>query len=294
MKKIFITGGTGFIGRNLREQLAGFYNVTAPTSQELDLLDDAHVTGFLKKGRFDVIIHAATWNATRTSTKDLTRVIENNLRMFFNLARCADDYGKMIYYGSGAEFDREHWQPKMREEAFDVHVPHDPYGFSKYIMTKYIGHLPNIYNLRLFGVFGKYEDWRIRFISNACAKVVYDLPITIKQNVFFDYLYIDDLVTISRWFIENEPKNRILNACTGTAYDLLTLAGKVRAVSRKDVDIVVRQEGLGLEYSGENSKLLSEIGGIKFKGIDDCIAELYAWWLKNKNSIASSLLLVDP
>src|SRR5450759_397902 len=106
MKKVFITGGTGFIGRNLREQLAGFYNVTAPPSQELDLLDDAHVTGFLKKGRFDVVIHAATWNATRTSTKDLTNVIENNFRMVFNLARCADDYGKMIYYGSGAEFDR--------------------------------------------------------------------------------------------------------------------------------------------------------------------------------------------
>lgn len=37
--KIFITGGMGLIGHNLKEQLIYNYNVFAPTSSELNLLD---------------------------------------------------------------------------------------------------------------------------------------------------------------------------------------------------------------------------------------------------------------
>jgi GDP-L-fucose synthase len=103
----------------------------------------------------------------------------------------------MIYYGSGAEFDRNNWIPKMKEEYFDSFVPTDQYGFSKYIINKYTERAENIFNLRLFGVFGKYEDYQIRFISQTCCRAIYDLPITINQNVNFDYTYIDDVVEIT-------------------------------------------------------------------------------------------------
>ena len=39
MKNILITGGSGFIGKNLREQLQGKYNIYAPSHSELELLD---------------------------------------------------------------------------------------------------------------------------------------------------------------------------------------------------------------------------------------------------------------
>lgn len=293
MKKLFIMGGTGFIGRNLKEQLASRYNVFVPSHAGLDLLDEDKVRDYLKMHHFDVVIHTATWNATRTSKKDLTKVLDHNCRMFFNLARCSECYGKMIYYGSGAEYDRQHWIPKMREDYFDTHVPKDEYGFSKYIMAKYTGHSRNIYDLRLFGVFGRYEDWEIRFISNACCKAVWDLPITIKQNVFFDYMYIDDLVKITKWFIENNPKERVYNVCTGKAYDLLTFARKILSVSGKKLNITIRKDGLGKEYSGDNSKLLSEIGDYTFHPIGDCICKLYYWYLNHKSCIDREKLLID-
>ena len=292
-KKIFITGHTGFIGRNLNEQYENEYNVYAPSSNELDLLDLEKVKKYLKKHQFDVVIHAATWNATRTSPKDLTKVLRNNLMMFFNLARGHNYFGKMIYYGSGAEYDREHWIPKMREDYFDTHVPVDDYGFSKYIMAKYTEHSTNIYDLRFFGVFGKYEDWEIRLISNACCRAMWDLPIMIKQNVFFDYLYVDDLVKITEWFVENNLEEKFYNVCTGRTFDLLTLAHKVLEVSAKKLDIIVAQEDLGKEYSGDNSKLLSEIGDYTFRDMDDCIKELYSWHLANKDSTSKEKLLHD-
>ena len=291
--KIFITGGSGFIGRNLKEALAGTYKIVAPSSTELDLCDGDKVAAFLKSHKFDTVIHAATWNATNTSTKDTTRVLEKNLRMFFNLARCKNDFGKMIFFGSGAEFSRENWIPMMSEEYFDNHVPTDQYGFSKYVMAKYAEKEENIYNLRLFGVFGKYEDWQIRFISNACARAAHDLPIIIRQNVFFDYLYIDDLVKIVKLFIDRAVKAKTYNVCTGRAVDLYTLATQVLAVSGKKLDILVVKEGLGREYSGNNSKLLQEIGEFHFRAMASCIAELYEWYVSQISAIDMKKLIAE-
>jgi UDP-glucose 4-epimerase len=290
---VLITGGTGFIGRNLTEQLKNRFTISAPTSSELNLLDADAVRAYFDRNAFDVVIHAATWNATANSPKDVSKVLENNLRMFFNLVRCEGLYGKLIHFGSGAEYDRSHWIPKMKEDYFDTYVPADDYGLSKYIIAKYAASHPKIYNLRLFGVFGKYEDWEIRFISNACCKVAWDLPITIRQNVFFDYLYIDDLVRITEWFILHDGSEKTYNVCTGTALDLHSLANKVMTISGKDISIVIARQGLGREYSGDNARLLEEIGPFSFSPVDACIRELYSWYAEHKQSIDRDKLLSD-
>jgi UDP-glucose 4-epimerase len=291
--KVLITGGAGFIGRNLTEQLKNRFTISAPTSSELNLLDADAVRAYFDRNAFDVVIHAATWNATANSPKDVSKVLENNLRMFFNLVRCEGLYGKLIHFGSGAEYDRSHWIPKMKEDYFDTYVPADDYGLSKYIIAKYAASHPKIYNLRLFGVFGKYEDWEIRFISNACCKVAWDLPITIRQNVFFDYLYIDDLVRITEWFILHDGSEKTYNVCTGTALDLHSLANKVLTISGKDISIVIARQGLGREYSGDNARLLEEIGPFSFSPVDACIRELYSWYAEHKQSIDRDKLLSD-
>ena len=136
-RKILITGGDGFIARNL------FYNFTdwsarfssldndvfSPNREELDLLDSSRVKNYLEEHKFDVVIHAATYDAApRFSTKDPTAVLENNLRMFFNVAHCKDSFGKMICFGSGAEAGRENWIPMMSEEYIGSNVPPDQYG----------------------------------------------------------------------------------------------------------------------------------------------------------------------
>ncbi|MFC1952555.1 NAD-dependent epimerase/dehydratase family protein [Chloroflexota bacterium] len=291
MKKILITGRTGFIGRNLKEQLVTNYEIITPPSNEINLLDSEEVETCLRQNNFDVIIHCATWNATRNSNKDLSKILENNLRMYFNLARYQKYYGKMIYYGSGAEFSREHWKPRMREDYFDIYIPTDQYGFSKYIMCKHAEKSQNIYNLRLFGVFGRYEDYQIRFISNAICKVIFELPITIEQNVFFDYLYIDDLIKITRWYIEHEPDEKIFNICTGSVLDLYTIAQKIFEISEKKLDIRVCKDDIGREYSGDNSKLLNEIPDCHFRDINVCIQDLYHWYKNNMNNINSEKLV---
>ena len=291
MMKILITGGNGFIAKSLFEQLNIEQTALSLNRKDLDLLDSSKVFRFLKSNQFDVIIHTATYDtAPKHSTKDPSKVLENNLKMFFNLVRCKDYFGKMIYFGSGAEFGRENWIPKMKEDYFDQHVPVDQYGFSKYIMTKYTKLSGNIYNLRLFGVFGKYDDWRTRFIPNACCHAVLNLPIRINQNKFFDHLYIDDLVKIVKWFISNKPQKNIYNVCTSDVYDFKTLAEKIIKISGKRLDINIKTEGLGREYSGDNSLLLKELKDFEFSSIDESIKALYDWYESNKHIIEKDKL----
>jgi UDP-glucose 4-epimerase len=277
--KIFITGGSGFIGRNLAEQLGSVHRIFSPGSKELNLLNEADVLDYLRENRFDVILHAATWNATKTSAKDTSHVLENNLRMFFNLARGSGYFGKMIWYGSGAEFDRHHWIPNMSEDYFDSFVPEDQYGFSKYLMNKFTENSTNLINLRLFGVFGKYEDWRIRFISQSCCRVLKDVPITINQDVKFDYTYIDDVVKLTQWFIMNEPADRSYNLCSGQVQSLTTIAEKVMRIAGKQQEIRYVNEGMGMEYSGNNNKLLGEVKDFVFTDMDRSIVDLYHWYM---------------
>lgn len=278
MKKILITGGGGFIAKNLVEHLLIEYSIDAPKRDRLDLLDSSSVLTYIKNGKFDVIIHTSTYDAApKNSQKDPSKVFENNLRMFFNIVRCRDYFGKLIFFGSGAEYSRQHWIPRMSENYFDRYVPQDQYGFSKYVMTKYTMSCDNIVNLRLFAVFGRYEDWRYRTISNYCCKAVLNMPVIIPENKRFDFLYVDDLAKIVKFFINNNATQKVYNVCSGNVLDFKTIAEKVLSISEKHLQIIIKKE-TPIEYSGDNSLLLSEIGSFQFTSMDIAIKALFKWY----------------
>jgi GDP-L-fucose synthase len=277
MMKVLITGGSGFIGRNLVEALSPCYAVAAPASAELNLLDETAVRDYLCAHRFDVIVHTATVRSNRRSPNPLD-MLDRNCRMFFNLARNEGRFGKLIHLGSGAQYHRGGLPSRVREEYFDTRVPTDPYGFSKYICAKYIERAEHMVELRLFGVFGKYEAWDVRFISNACCRVLKGLPITLRQDVIFDYLYADDLAKIVAWFIEHEPRQKAYNVCRGQGIALSELAALVAAISGRNPRIMIKSPGLAPEYTGDNSRLLSEMGDYEFRDMRGCIEELYSWY----------------
>ena len=94
-------------------------------------------------------------------------------------------------------------------------------------------------------------------------------------------------------FIENDPKDNAFNITPDKSIELLQVAELVKRISGKDIEINVAQEGLGMEYSGDNSRLKAEIKSVVFMPIEDSVEELYDWYLKNKNSLNKDLLMSD-
>lgn len=287
-KKILILGANGFIGRNLKEfllQKKNTYEIYAPSTSEFDISDECRVKEELTEYYYDVIIHAAVYNPRVDITKDASKELDKNLRMFFNFERYQKLFGKMIYFGSGAEFDKRGNIIMADENDIGNGIPDTDYGFYKYIINKAIMNSKNIYNFRIFGLFGKYENWKKTFISGACCKALKNLPITIRQNVCFDYLYVEDFCKIIKWFIDHKIKNKSYNISSGKRIDLLTIANIVKSVSYKDIPIYICNDEFGNEYSANNNRILEEIGEFSFTSIEDAINDLYNWYKIHEKDI---------
>ncbi len=293
MKKILVTGASGFIGRNVAESyLKDKYELFTPNRSELDCSDDESVNRYFATHSFDVVIHSAAKPGHRNAA-DTTSLLLTNSRMIFNLLKHQDKWGKFLNMGSGAIYDMRHYEPKMKESYFGTYIPADEHGYNKYILGKFLPQLEHVYDFRIFGIFGKYEDYAIRFISNAICKAIHDLPITLRQSRRFDYLYIDDLMPILEHFIENDPTEKSFNITPDSSIELLEIAKIVKRISGKNIDIRVAQEGLGMEYSGDNGLLRSEYSSVNFTPIEVAIGNLYSWYESNKASIDRNLLITD-
>lgn len=284
--KVLILGCSGFIGRSLYEYFSDKYEVIAPSSASLDMSDDIQVGKYLEINKFDVVLNALD------SRLDYNHPAysRDKLRMFLNLAKYSDLYGKQLFFGSGAEYCRDLPISDVTEEDFDRKVPTDSYEFAVYTCSKYAMLYKNIYNYRLFGVFGCYEDYAVRFISGAVIKALLGLSITIRKDCVFDYLHIDDVCEYVKYFIENGLKERSYNVTSGCKYRLSEIAGIVREMMGNDVSVFICKDGLGKEYTGSNSRILKETK-IASHDIKVGINKLFDYYSKNMKGLDIQALL---
>ncbi len=284
MIQLLITGGSGFIGRNVKEFLEKNhpeYNILAPASRELDCLDEASVAQYLSSHKFDYVLHFAVYSSRPDNTKDTMKMVPYNLRIFWNFAKLSNMYGKLFYLGSGAEYDKRFPIVKVSEDSVGTTVPVDDYGLMKYTIGQAIEHSTNIYNLRLFGIFGKYEYYPLKFISNVCCKAIKGLPLTIRQDVYFDYLWIEDFCRMLEWFLEHEPVYHTYNLVSGQSVLLSEICQTVLKVSRKELPIIICREGLGNEYTAKCERYLKESPKFVHTPLEDSVRKLYQWYEKN-------------
>lgn len=287
---ILITGATGFIGKHLAAYLSEKYRLFTPSHRQLDLRDERAVNRYFKNHSVDVVIHCAVigGNAPESWIKDM---FYDNIRIFFNIVRCRNYYKRLINIGSGAEYDKRYPIVQAREDDLGKHIPIDDYGLYKYICANYINDYDHMIDLRIFGIFGEGEDYRQRFISNALCRHMYGLPITIKQNVYFDYLDVTDFVKIAEHFVLHKPTYTAYNVGSGKKVDLVSIARTIIKLSGEEkYPVRVGKRSFGNEYSCNTDRLFRELTGFQITPFHDSLERLSRWYLTNKSRIDKKLL----
>lgn len=264
MKNILLTGSGGFIGKHLRGYFEG-YNLFTPRSFRLNLLDEKETLNYLEENNIEFIIHCASCGVRITPDATLEEVAKPNIQMFNNLAK--SDL-PMITIGSGAEYDKTRPLVMVKEEDFGASIPKDPYGYSKYLISKEIEKRDNILNLRLFGIYGFGED-PSRVTSCIVNAKIKKEPVILNQNVRFHFIWIEDFCKIVKYFVEHPTKEKFLNIAPTESIEIIELA-KIA-----DVKAIIKNEGMNREYTADNNKLKNLIKDIKFTSYEEGMENLF-------------------
>jgi len=271
---VLITGAKGFIGSNLMTLLADVPNIKlfAGTRDTIDLYSSKMVREFKEKNQINAIIHCAIeGNGGETDTPNN---FYNNLLMFENLY--SKYYGHLfINIGSGAEYNREKNIAKTFEGALWDNVPHDYYGLAKNIIAKRMSIFPNAINLRTFGCF-YHNELPSRMIRSSIENYINHRPITISQDKYMDFFYMEDLATVIKYFFRPTSlngKSIDLNMSYPKTSKLSEIASTINNLDDYKVEIIIENIEWCKNYSGYG-KRLSELN-IPFKGLNVGIHECY-------------------
>lgn len=272
MKNVLLTGGTGFIGRNIKSNMETYCNLFAPTRKELNLLDQNCVSDFIQRNNIDIVIHSANPNPVKNDLDKTDLFFEDSIRMFENLLIAEKYYERMYTFGSGAEYAKTHEIDNVKESDIGRFIPEDTYGLIKYTINKMIETSSKQYNLRLFAVYGP-TDHSSKFITHVIRCILNNEDITIRQDCKFDYMHVSDLSNILDYFINHIPKFYSYNIVSGKEYYLSQIAELIKNEMKSDAEIVINKEGFNNSYTADNSRLLEEIGHYEFKSLRQGIFE---------------------
>jgi len=250
--KILITGKNGYIGSSLISKLDSTIGIGR---DDFDLTDRESTNNFFRDKYFDVIIHTAICGGSRLK-KDGNDTLANNLKMFYNLMANAHKFGQLINLGSGAELN---W-------------PSDPYGLSKSIIWDIVSSHSKLNNIRIFGVFDE-NELDTRFIKTCLNNYKTRKPIVIHQNKLFDFIYMDDLVTIINFIILN-PNIKSIDCCYKESYSLKEIADYVNTRNNHHCEIKIKNKKLGNPYMGNYKNYGLNLIGLK-QGINNVYNTLF-------------------
>jgi nucleoside-diphosphate-sugar epimerase len=248
--KILITGASGTIGKFLYAKLKD-QNVFIPKSSIVDFTNRSQVDKFFKShGKFDLVLHCAIKGGSRLQ-HDSWNVLDDNVKMYYNILHHKNNYNKFISFGSGAE----------------IYFQDTPYGLSKKTIAKSILDQFNFYNIRIFSLFGDGE-LDTRFIKANLDRYFLQKPLEIYQNKIMDFFYIEDLWKVVKYYIDTEFPPKQIDCCYKDfiGLDLKHIADIINSLDNHRVEIIVKSIEEGQSYIGTPIDLDLEYIGLE-KGL---------------------------
>lgn len=230
--RVLVTGKNGFIGSNLIKKLQYYgYDTYGVGRDDFDLTDREQTNQWFENKDWDIVIHTAIVGGSRLK-EDSKEVFFDNLSMFYNLIANKDKFSQLISFGSGAE----------------RYNPTDPYGLSKNIINRIIKGEPQFNNIRIYGVFGE-DEWDTRFIKANIKRYINKQPLVIHQNKFMDFIYIDDLILLVHYVIQN-IEEKLIEANYIQPYSLNDIALLINNLGYHKCEIKIENNKMGEKYRG--------------------------------------------
>ena len=263
MTKILITGGAGFIGSNLAENLLNDERISL-----IRVLDDLS-TGSIKNlgpflGRKDFefmegdirdyntclkacegmhkISHQAALGSVPRSVKDPVTTNAVNISGTLNIFTAAKEQGveRVVFAASSSTYGDSKALPKVEDK---IGKPLSPYAVTKVVNELYADVFADLYDfnyigLRYFNIFGPKQDPNgpyaavIPLFMKAAIKGIQ--PVINGDGSFSrDYTYIDNAIqanVISLFTENNEALNQIYNIACGERTTLNDLWDNIREI----------------------------------------------------------------
>ncbi|MBE6389119.1 MAG: NAD(P)-dependent oxidoreductase [Lentisphaerae bacterium] len=242
MKKILLTGGTGFFGKSIldmvkREELTGYdFTILSrdPGKFLCDFPEFAHlpqvtfiagdVRDFSVSGTFDAMILGATPASTAVPDEEMHSIILDGTRHSLKIARQCG-VKKLLFISSGAVYGRQK-VPRVPESASCD--PVTVYGKAKLEAENlcFSSGIPAVC-ARCFAFTGKYLPRDIHFaIGNFIRDALAGKEIIVNGDgtPLRSYLYADDLVSWLFNLLERGPDRTVCNVGSDQAVSIAELA----------------------------------------------------------------------
>ena len=254
MKKILITGANGYIGKTLVNAFKDKYDVTAISRKDFDLTNSKLTIEFFEGKYFDVVLHCAISGGSRLK-KDCWDVVDNNLSMYYNLKQCKSNFGKLINFGSGAEY----------------HASDTPYGMSKKIISESVINTENFFNVIVYAVFDE-NELDTRFIKSNIKRHINKEPMLIYEHKKMSFFYMKDFITlVEHMTITDSYKLMKQNYCNYIGnLTLVEIAEIINSVGNYEVPILLSTKH-GVDYTTDYNAGY----GLNYIGLRRGILEVY-------------------
>jgi UDP-N-acetylglucosamine 4-epimerase len=323
-KKILVTGGAGFIGSNLCEELLKYDNQVVC----LDNFATGHrhnIAPFLENENFtlvegdirnlevcqkategaDYVLHQAALGSVPRSLKDPITSNEVNVSGFLNMLVAARDaqVKRFVYAASSSTYGDSQGLPKVEDV---IGKPLSPYAITKYVNELYAEIFSKTYGLetiglRYFNVFGRKQD-----PNGAYAAVI---PLFVKQflnyespvingdgNYSRDFTYIDNVIQMNELaMLSQNPEaiNTIYNTAYGDRTTLTQLVGYLKEFLAElnpriaEVPVIHGPNRAGdIPHSLASIEKAKRLLGYNPKfSMQQGLKEAVAWYYTNLNSV---------
>lgn len=294
-KKVLVTGGAGFIGSNLIEDLLKHDNHVIcldnfSTGHRHNLNDFQKSTQFnLIEGdirdlqtcqtackEVDIVLHQAALGSVPRSINDPINTNSVNIDGFLNMLVAARDQKvkRFVFAASSSTYGDSKALPKIEEE---IGLPLSPYAVTKYVNELYahvfgLNYGLETIGLRYFNVYGKRQDPNGAYaavIPKFTQLFIKHLSPTINGDGTFsrDFTYIDNVVQMNHLAATTNNKKAIgevFNTAVGDRATLLQMTTLLKKyLTEFDAEIAQVDVIHGPERKGDIPHSLASIDKAK-------------------------------